>query len=135
MENFNKTDEYLKNHGIKPSYQRIRIFDYLIKNKNHPTVDNIYTALVGDIPTLSKTTVYNTLKLFHEKGIVIIVNIEENESRFDADTSNHGHFKCSKCGKIYDFNLNKENLSIPELSKFSINEKHIYLKGVCPDCK
>ncbi|MBE9492712.1 MAG: transcriptional repressor, partial [Bacteroidetes bacterium] len=52
--------QYLKSHGIKPSYQRVRVFEYLIKNKSHPTVDTVYKALADEIPTLSKTTVYNT---------------------------------------------------------------------------
>ncbi|MDA3779619.1 MAG: transcriptional repressor, partial [Bacteroidales bacterium] len=104
-------------------------------NKNHPTVDMIYKELVNEIPTLSKTTVYNKLKLFHEKGIIIIVNIEDNETRFDADTSNHGHFKCIKCEKIYDFELTQGEINFPKLLDFSINEKHVYFKGICPDCK
>ncbi len=94
MKNIGKVDEYLSSNGIKPSYQRIKVFDYLITNKNHPTVDKIYKELVGEIPTLSKTTIYNTLKLFHEKGIILIINIEDNETRFDADISNHIHFRC-----------------------------------------
>ena len=53
----------LQNHNIKPSVQRIAIMNYLIEHRTHPTVDEIYTALSPSIPTLSKTTVYNTLKL------------------------------------------------------------------------
>ena len=87
MKDIGKVDEYLSSKGIKPSYQRIKVFDYLLNNKTHPTVDNIHQELVGEIPTLSKTTVYNTLKLFQEKGIVLIINIEDNETRFDADIS------------------------------------------------
>ncbi|MCG8412231.1 MAG: transcriptional repressor [Bacteroidales bacterium] len=135
MEKFGKVDEYLSVRGIKPSYQRIKVFDYLIRYRNHPTVDTIYKELVGEIPTLSKTTVYNTLKLFHDKGIVLVINIEDNETRFDADVSNHGHFKCIKCGEIYDFRLEAENLNLPDLSDFKIDEQHIYLKGTCPKCE
>lgn len=61
------TSNYLKEHGIKPSYQRMKVFQYLVDNHNHPTVDMIYKALCPEIPTLSKTTVYNTLNLFVEK--------------------------------------------------------------------
>ena len=56
----------LVKYGIHPSVQRIAIMDYLIKHRTHPTVDEVYTALSDEIPTLSKTTVYNTLKLFAE---------------------------------------------------------------------
>lgn len=46
--------EYLLNHHIKPSVQRIAIMDYLLKHKTHPCIDEIYTALCKEIPTLSK---------------------------------------------------------------------------------
>lgn len=134
MKNIERTDKYLKEHGIKPSYQRIKVFDFLLNNRIHPTVDKIYKELVGEIPTLSKTTVYNTLKLFHEKGIILVINIEDNETRFDADISDHGHFKCKKCGEIYDFELGKDNPAFPKLKGFAIDEQHVYLKGICPKC-
>ena len=60
--------EYLLSYDIKPSVQRIAIMDYLLKHHTHPCIDEIYMALHDDIPTLSKTTVYNTLKLFVEHG-------------------------------------------------------------------
>ncbi|MEG6614920.1 Fur family transcriptional regulator [Peptococcaceae bacterium 1198_IL3148] len=131
----NKTiEEYLKDHGIKPSFQRIRIFDYLVKHKNHPTVDGIFKALINEIPTLSKTTVYNTLKLFLEQGIVQLLVIEENETRYDADTSTHGHFKCEQCGKVYDISVDLSDVDLTELEKHQVNEQHIYFKGICHGC-
>lgn len=125
---------YLKEHGIKPSYQRMKIYEFLLQNKIHPTVDTIYKALNGDIPTLSKTTVYNTLNLFLEKNIINILVIEENETRYDAYMELHGHFKCTKCGNIYDVEINSETLDLSSLDGFDIKEKHIYFKGVCKHC-
>lgn len=127
--------EYLKNNGIKPSYQRVRVFEYLIKNKNHPNVDMVFKALLGEIPTLSKTTVYNTLKLFAEKNIVMVINIEDNETKYDADTSVHGHFKCEKCGELFDFGVNENELNFDKIENFQINQTQIYLKGICKNCK
>lgn len=69
--------EYLLDHQIKPSVQRIAIMDYLLKHKTHPCIDEIYTALCKEIPTLSKTTVYNTLKLFVEHGAAKMLTIDE----------------------------------------------------------
>ncbi len=126
--------DYLKSHGIKPSYQRIKIFEYLVKYRNHPTVDMIYQELVQDIPTLSKTTVYNTINLFVEEKIVIEIVIENNEVRYDADISIHGHFKCDKCKKIFDLDLDLESVNLQSLTNFQINEHHIYFKGICNDC-
>ncbi|MGL6023638.1 MAG: Fur family transcriptional regulator [Fusobacteriaceae bacterium] len=133
----NKLDigDFLKVKGIKPSYQRMKIYEYLLNNRTHPTVDIIYKALAPDIPTLSKTTVYNTLNLFIENGIVNIIVIEENQTRYDVDTSIHGHFKCDVCEKIYDLNLEPSFLQNLNLNEFQINEQHLYLKGICKTCK
>ena len=126
---------FLKNVGIKPSVQRLRIYDFLSKSMEHPTVETIFKALSPEIPTLSKTTVYNTLKLFQEHGIIMVVNIEDNETRYDADTSFHGHFKCTKCGRVYDFPLSQQHSeNIDALENHTITESHYYLKGICSSC-
>ncbi len=125
---------HLLENGIKPSYQRMRVFDYLVNKHNHPTVEKIYSELIPDIPTLSKTTIYSTLKLFVDKGIVKVINIEDNEVRYDADTSLHGHFKCDKCGHIYDFKIEQEDKNYSEIKNFKIMEKHLYMKGICDKC-
>ena len=128
------TEQHLRKHNIMPSVQRIRIFDTLVGTTEHPTVDAIYQSLFKEIPTLSKTTVYNTLKLFQEKGLVLVVNIEDNETRYDADTSFHGHFKCQACGSVIDFAISEEDSKINSLNGFQVNESHYYLKGICKKC-
>ena len=72
-----KSYDYLISYNIKPSVQRIAIMDYLLAHKTHPSIDEIYLALCKDIPTLSKTTVYNTLKLFVEHGAALMLTIDE----------------------------------------------------------
>lgn len=126
--------KFLQQNDIKPSFQRIRIFDYLYKNRNHPTVDMIYKELSEIIPTLSKTTIYNTLKLFIKKNVTAIVNIENNEIRYDADTSTHGHFKCLKCGEVSDFLFDTGNLKIQNLKDFKTEKIDLYAKGLCKIC-
>jgi Fur family peroxide stress response transcriptional regulator len=120
--------------NIKPSYQRIKILGYILNKKNHPTVDKIFSDLVKEIPTLSKATVYNTLDLFKEANLTRIVTIENNETRYDAKVSSHGHFKCESCGTIFDFEVNIDSLPVFSLEHFKINEKNVYFKGVCPKC-
>ncbi|MBW4827865.1 MAG: transcriptional repressor [Clostridiaceae bacterium] len=132
-----KTDsakKYLKEHDIKPSTIRIKVLQYLKDNKHHPTVDDIYKELIEDIPTLSKTSIYNTLELFLGKNIVNLVSIDDKESRYDIDTSAHGHFKCKSCNKIYDFNINTSNLGEEDIKGFIINKRKIYYEGICKDC-
>ncbi|EEG76804.1 Fur family transcriptional regulator [Dethiobacter alkaliphilus] len=126
--------DILQNSGIKPSFHRLKILDFLRSRKNHPTVDEIYSELVKEVPTLSKTTVYNTLKLFQEAGLVRRINVEEQETRFDADTASHGHFKCVQCKKIYDFIVDDAAIVTSDLKGFNIEVKKVYFQGTCPGC-
>ena len=126
--------DYLKENGIKPSIQRIKIFEYLLRHHEHPTVDDIFKSLSSEIPTLSKTTVYNTLNIFVESQIVHEVIIEENEVRYDVKTGTHGHFKCKSCGEIYDFDIDLSKLELQKLGDVEIEETHFYLKGTCSKC-
>jgi len=73
--------DYLKKNGIKPSVQRMKIFQYLLDHHTHPTVDDIFQNLSPEMPTLSKTTVYNTLNIFVSNNIIQEIIIEENEVR------------------------------------------------------
>jgi Fur family peroxide stress response transcriptional regulator len=125
---------HLEQHGIRPSLQRMMIYKYLYNNHNHPTADDIYTALAPSIPTLSKTTVYNTLKLFVHNGVAITLNIEGNELRYDSDTSVHGHFKCKGCGNLFDIRISKAP-EIEGIDGFQVDEYQINLKGYCKICK
>jgi Fur family peroxide stress response transcriptional regulator len=125
---------HLSANNIKPSIQRIKIFEYLYNNKIHPTVDTIYTGLVNEIPTLSKTTVYNTLKLFIDNKIATTVTIEDNEVRYDAFLEEHAHFKCDECGNIYDVEIDVKELKYKELSDFRVDKTNIYLNGKCKKC-
>lgn len=124
----------LTSHGIKPSFPRIQIYDYLYTKKNHPTVDNIYNGLVSKIPTLSKTTIYNTLNLFIENNLACTINWDESEKRYDMTIKDHSHFRCEICGKIYDVPYNDIVLLPEEYEGFIIKEKHIFLKGICNNC-
>lgn len=129
--------ERLQEHNIKLSVQRIAIMDYLMKHCTHPTVDDIYTALSPTIPTLSKTTVYNTLRLLSEEGAVQTLTIDEKNTCYDADGEPHAHFLCKSCGKIYDVEYGDQTHSSPSsrmLSGHQVQEVHRYYKGICRDC-
>lgn len=127
------TEELVKNK-IKPSYHRIRILGYLYENNNHLTVDKIFLDLKHELPTLSKTTVYNTLKLFINAGIVRQVTSGEKEAQYEIFKDNHGHFKCTVCKKIYDFDLGNKDYPENELEGFMINDKAVYFTGICKGC-
>lgn len=134
MTNIKSIKEYLDQKGVKPSYPRLRILEYLVERKSHPTAEEIYLALVKEMPTLSRTTVYNTLNLFVEEGVAIPINISSNETRYDATVADHGHFKCGQCSKIVDFPIQAESWDIGELNGYKVTGRFVYFKGICSDC-
>ena len=131
---FNDLSFELKKRKIHSSYQRIKVLDYLYKNQCHPTADQIFKDLQREIPTLSKTTIYNTLNLFFENGLIRAVKIEEHETRYDIVIEKHAHFKCENCGKIRNFWIDFDSLTAEELDGFKISDKNVYFKGICPEC-
>ena len=137
------TREYLEQHDIRGSQQRIAIMAYLQNHHGHPTVDEIFNALNPSLPTLSKTTIYNTLKLFEQKGAVQSIHVDEKTTRYDAWMDPHAHFHCSRCNKISDILLTENEsqdangffTNNEELKQYTIKDIKIYLKGICPICK
>ncbi len=137
MENTRVEDlrNILKEKGIQPSYHRLKILKYLMENKVHPTVDMIYRGLSAEIPTLSKTTIYNTLNLFAEKGLVAVLTIGERETRYDINVQPHAHFKCESCGRVYDLWDVKLDVSGAVPEGFEISRVELYIKGICANCR
>ena len=130
----NYIKEVLLSHEVKPSLHRIRVLKYLIDHQNHPSVDVIYKALMVDIPTLSKTTVYNTLKLLTDKGIVSTLYLDENELRYDYTIHPHAHLRCIYCHKILDVEFSSECFSQKKIDGHEVLEAQVNLKGICKDC-
>ena len=124
----------LQKRNINLSHQRLQVLKYLSSHDTHPTTDQIYNGLRGDIPTLSKSTVYNTLKVLVEAGVVRELMIENNEARYDIITDFHGHFKCERCGSIHNFSIRLDDLAYKGLGSYLIKQRDVYFKGVCPDC-
>ena len=126
------TQEYLLKYNIKPSLQRMAIMDYLMAHRVHPTADEIYNALYPTMPTLSKTTIYNTMKLFTEQGAVKALVIDEKNVRFDIDTSSHAHFMCLGCGCVYDLPVeNQDAIQLEGVGELIITEIHRNNKVNC----
>ena len=87
MDSIVTAQDYLAKYGIKPSVQRIAIMEYLMEHRTHPSTDEIHSVLIKWMPTLSKTTVYNTLKLFTEQGALMALGIDDRNIRYDIDVS------------------------------------------------
>lgn len=130
-----QTHRYLLDYAIKPSMQRTAVMDFLLNNRIHPTIDEIYSRLSPEMPTLSKTTVYNTLNLFLEKGAVQVLNIDEKNARYDVDVRAHAHFICKICGAVHDiFDLDAALFEKPKHLGFNIQNVEISYSGICNAC-
>lgn len=137
MDTYNSITHSLAQAGIVPSVQRIEILEYLSACGFHPTAEQIYGALKERNAHISKATVYNTLHLFAQKGLVRVLAMEDNENRFDIKTRDHGHFICETCGGIADFALDFSRALDPMedvLKGCKISQKDVYVKGVCAAC-
>lgn len=126
--------DILLDHQVKPSVQRVAILEYLLMHRTHPTVEEIYSALSPEIMTLSRTTVYNNLKLLTDQNVILTLNIDDKYTCYDAETSPHAHFLCKKCGKVYDLPINDDVSLLKSNCQHKILEKHYYYKGICQSC-
>ena len=126
--------ELLRASGVKPSHQRMKVLSFLLSQQTHPTVEAIHSALLPQISTLSKTTVYNTLNALVEAGLVRVVHIEDNETRYDVVMGEHGHFKCERCGIVTDFEVDMNPLMQKMPDGFRVRERNVYFKGICTKC-
>lgn len=118
--------------GIKPTAQRIAVMDYLQTHRTHPTADEIYSALLPEYPTISRTTVYNSLKSLVNAGAALSLDMEAGNTHYDGHTAPHAHFFCTRCGKIVDV----EMPNMPEApAEFGAVTTDVVFRGICAECK
>lgn len=119
---------------MKVTPQRLEILRYLDEHRNHPTVEMIYLELKKRSPSLSKTTIYNSVEILEKHGIIQSLRIIGNETRYDYRSDLHHHFICKKCGRIFDIDLTCPVIDRVEKNGFKVEEIHGYFKGICKDC-
>jgi len=123
--------------GLKLTPQRLAIFKILENNTSHPTVESIYNSLRKDYPTMSLTTVYNTLETLFKIGEVVKLDIDSDKAHFDPNTNPHHHFLCTHCGKIEDVMADFSEVLHNETVKeklFKIQDYNINFRGICLVC-
>ena len=131
----NTAKQQLVNHGVHPSVQRIAIMKYLMEHRTHPTGDTIYTDLLPTLPTLSRTTVYNTLELFCEKNAAKSLTIDRRNIRYDGCVEPHAHFMCRCCGRVFDLEINEHlRAHLYDCDSFSVEKVELNFTGLCAEC-
>ncbi len=124
----------LTQKGIRPTAQRLAVYEYLLQHPIHPSAETVYQALVVEHPTFSRTTVYNSLHALTQAGLVLELAMDTEERHYDATTHIHGHFHCRHCGDISDFPIAEEWVHHLVPAGYTVQGQGVYFSGTCPAC-
>jgi Fur family peroxide stress response transcriptional regulator len=127
-----------RDFGLRVTPQRVAVYREVARSKEHPDVETVFNRVRRQIPTLSLDTVYRTLSVLEEAGLVSRVETLSGPARFDANTTRHHHYVCTRCGLVRDF-------CSDELADFSpprevvpwgtVDSVHVQLRGMCTRCR
>jgi len=129
----------LQAKGYRLTPQRMMVVEALHRVDEHISADEIYTQVLANYPYANISTVYRTLELLKELGLVTEIALRDGRVRYHpAEKGHHHHLVCHKCGKTID---------LPESSLLSLEEtlfhdyqfkadlKHLAMFGLCADCQ
>lgn len=120
----------LRKHKVQPTPQRIAVAAAVLRAKGHTSADDLWQTVKKNCPTLSRATVYNTLHLFAEKGVLKTQIIQEGKVVFDSCVKPHHHFIDEETGKIYDVPWAALKVSGKEaLVDFEVFEYQVVMRG------
>jgi Fe2+ or Zn2+ uptake regulation protein len=120
----------LKKHGINPSAQRVAVAQYVLYTDAHPSADEVWARVKQRFPQVSRATVYNTLSLFVEKGLLRRLVLTEGRAVYDPKTDAHHHFIDEDTGRIHDVPWDAIRLpEAPQLSGFEVHEFQVVMRG------
>ena len=125
-------------NGLSITPQRVAIYKELIACSDHPSAATIYNKVREYYTNISLDTVNRTLLKFQEIGLAKVVESSGQPKSFDPNLEPHHHFRCVKCGKIYDFKDKAyDALALPESikRKFIVLDKIVHLEGICDACR
>lgn len=120
----------LRAHGIQPSAQRLAVAEYVLRTQDHPSADEVLARVRGRVPMISRATVYNTLNLFVEKGLLRQFVLAEGRLVFDPHVEPHHHFVDDESGTIVDVPWDAlEVKRVEKLQGLDVKEYQVVLRG------
>ncbi len=138
MDELEELRRALEGASIRLTHQRMEIYKEIKSARDHPSVEVLYERLRPRLPTISLDTVYRTLTMFVELGLVKRVYGKDPVARYDPDTSCHHHMICKECGAIIDFDWpDVSELPIPDNVRHlgQIEYMQVQLVGTCKKCQ
>jgi Fe2+ or Zn2+ uptake regulation protein len=124
------TSETLKHHGVRLSAHRLAVAKFVLHTRSHPTAELVWYAVREDFPMISRATVYNTLNLFVEKGLLRRLSIGEGKVVYDPDLSPHHHIVDEDTGIVHD--IPWDALEVPAIDRvegFEVTNYQVVLRG------
>ncbi len=124
-----------KRMGLKITPQRVAVYEVLLNRDDHPTVEEVYNEVKKKYPFVSLATVYRTVETLEELGFVKRVAYWGSSVRYDANTSDHHHLVCVRCGAIKDVEFCIDWKAPKEMEGFTVYSYSLYIYGLCPSCR
>lgn len=134
------TDEFvdlLRRHGRKVTAQRLRLFQAVAAHGRHATAEEIYERALPSLPTISLTTVYNTLHELVALGLLRRVELGDGTARFDPNCAPHAHIVCRLCRRTEDLPATDFVVALPPATArgYSNIDHEVVFYGLCPICQ
>jgi len=126
-----------KRAGVKLTHQRLEIFREVAASSEHPDAETVFRAVKVRMPTVSLDTVYRTLWLLSDLGVVSPLGPRRERVRFDANLRRHHHFICMGCGLTRDFESERlDDIRIPAAVKAlgDVLAVQVEVRGLCAAC-
>lgn len=122
--------EILGSRGIQPSAHRVAIAQYVLNTAEHPCADQVLARVKSVFPQISRATVYNTLNLLVEKGLLRELSLSEGKVVFDPKTDKHHHFIDEETGIIIDIPWSLLQVkNIENLDSYDVHDYQVVLRG------
>ncbi len=122
--------EILREHGVNPSAQRVAVAEYVLGTGEHPSADEVWTRVRERFPMISRATVYNTLHLFVEKGLLRQLVLTEGRVVFDPHVAHHHHFIDEETGAIHDIPWDALRVThVEALDGYDVHEYQVVMRG------
>jgi len=124
------TLQALTERGIQPSAQRMAVAEYVLYTTDHPSADQVWAKVKRGFPMLSRATVYNTLNLLAEKGLLRELVLAEGKVVFDPNLDPHHHFLDEETGEIVDVPWAALDVRrVHSLNGFDVREYQVVMRG------
>lgn len=130
--------QFLAARGYRVTPQRVGIYEFLRQSRSHPTAEEIYQALQERFPMMSQATVYKTLELLVQLGLVTELGFGDEPNRYDGNPVPHINIRCLRCGRIDDLeepSLPALEASVRRRSGFTLVGQRYEYYGICPHCQ